>query len=137
MSTLPEQCTLILLDDYLAIMPTIIFSRYRDFWEILQALSPELKKKFLLFTTGSDRVPVGGMGEMTFKITRITNKPDNLPEAHTCFNQLVLPQYDSADILREKLIIAISNAEGFGLEQCSQNLQVLDLASKGSEDFYL
>lgn len=137
MSTLPEQCTLILLDDYLAVMPTIIFSRYRDFWEILQALSPELKKKFLLFTTGSDRVPVGGMGEMTFKITRITNKPDNLPEAHTCFNQLVLPQYDSADILREKLIIAISNAEGFGLEQCSQNLQVLDLASKGSEDFYL
>lgn len=107
---------MILLDDYLAIMPTILFSRYRDFWEILQALSPELKKKFLLFTTGSDRVPVGGMGEMTFKITRITNKPDNLPEAHTCFNQLVLPQYDSADVLREKLIIAISNAEGFGLE---------------------
>lgn len=137
MSTLPEQCTLILLDDYLAIMPTILFSRYRDFWEILQALSPELKKKFLLFTTGSDRVPVGGMGEMTFKITRITNKPDNLPEAHTCFNQLVLPQYDSADVLREKLIIAISNAEGFGLEQCSQNLQVLDLTSKGSEDLYL
>lgn len=137
MSTLPEQCTLILLDDYLAIMPTILFSRYSDFWEILQALSPELKKKFLLFTTGSDRVPVGGMGEMTFKITRITNKPDNLPEAHTCFNQLVLPQYDSADVLREKLIIAISNAEGFGLEQCSQNLQVLDLASKGSEDLYL
>lgn len=137
MSTLLEQCILILLDDYLAMMPTILFSCYRDFWEILQALSPELKKKFLLFTTGSDRVPVGGMGEMTFKITRITNKPDNLPEAHTCFNQLVLPQYDSADVLREKLIIAISNAEGFGLEQCSQNLQVLDLASKGSEDLYL
>jgi hypothetical protein len=32
------------------------------------------QKKFLLFTTGSDRVPVGGMGEMTFKITRINNK---------------------------------------------------------------
>lgn len=56
------------------------------------------------------------MAEMTFKITRITNKPDNLPEAHTCFNQLVLPHYDCPDVLREKLIIAISNAEGFGLE---------------------
>ncbi|XP_054263843.1 probable E3 ubiquitin-protein ligase HECTD2 isoform X2 [Macrosteles quadrilineatus] len=98
-------------DGYKSDDPIII-----DFWEILQSLSPELKKKFLLFTTGSDRVPVGGMGEMTFKITRITNKPDNLPEAHTCFNQLVLPQYDSADVLQEKLIIAISNAEGFGLE---------------------
>nr|CAD7266604.1 unnamed protein product [Timema shepardi] len=87
-----------------------------DFWEVLQSLSDELKKKFLLFATGSDRVPVGGMGEMTFKITRVTNKPDNLPEAHTCFNQLVLPNYSTQEILRQKLIIAISNAEGFGLE---------------------
>lgn len=89
---------------------------FRNFWEVLESLSDELKKKFLLFTTGSDRVPVGGMGEMTFKITRISNKPENLPEAHTCFNQLVLPQYETQDILKEKLIIAISNAEGFGLE---------------------
>ncbi|XP_063243529.1 probable E3 ubiquitin-protein ligase HECTD2 [Bacillus rossius redtenbacheri] len=87
-----------------------------DFWEVLQSLSEELKKKFLLFATGSDRVPVGGMGEMTFKITRITNRTDNLPEAHTCFNQLVLPTYTSQETLRQKLIIAISNAEGFGLE---------------------
>lgn len=79
-------------------------------------MSPELKKRFLLFTTGSDRVPVGGMAEMTFKITNVSNKPDNLPEAHTCFNQLVLPHYDCPDVLREKLIIAISNSEGFGLE---------------------
>ncbi|KAH9362235.1 hypothetical protein HPB48_002213 [Haemaphysalis longicornis] len=39
-----------------------------------------------------------------------------LPVSHTCFNQLVLPKYKSKDILREKLTIAISNAEGFGLE---------------------
>lgn len=56
------------------------------------------------------------MGEMTFKITKIANRPDNLPEAHTCFNQLVLPEYENKEILRQKLIIAISNAEGFGLE---------------------
>ncbi|RZF44954.1 hypothetical protein LSTR_LSTR001915 [Laodelphax striatellus] len=87
-----------------------------DFWEVLESLTEDLQKKFLLFTTGSDRVPVGGMGEMTFKITKLSNKPNNLPEAHTCFNQLVLPQYESQDILCEKLIIAISNAEGFGLE---------------------
>ena len=31
----------------------------------------QLKKKFLLFTTGSDRVPVGGMSEMQFKITKM------------------------------------------------------------------
>jgi E3 ubiquitin-protein ligase HECTD2 len=55
---------------------------------VLADYSEELQKKFLLFTTGSDRVPVGGMGEMTFKITRINNKFNNLPEAHTCFNQV-------------------------------------------------
>lgn len=92
------------------------YGSHRDFWEVLDSLSDELKKKFLLFATGSDRVPVGGMGEMTFKITKVTNKPENLPEAHTCFNQLVLPSYENEDLLRQKLIIAISNAEGFGLE---------------------
>lgn len=89
---------------------------FSDFWEVLYSLSEDLQKKFLLFTTGSDRVPVGGMGEMTFKVTKLSNKPQNLPEAHTCFNQLVLPQYESQETLHEKLIIAISNAEGFGLE---------------------
>ena len=56
--------------------------------QVLNNYSEELQKKFLLFTTGSDRVPVGGMGEMTFKITRVNNKINNLPEAHTCFNQV-------------------------------------------------
>ena len=32
------------------------------FWEVLEDYSEDLQKKFLLFTTGSDRVPVGGMG---------------------------------------------------------------------------
>ena len=31
----------------------------------------QLKKKLLLFTTGSDRIPVGGMSEMQFKITKM------------------------------------------------------------------
>jgi hypothetical protein len=39
--------------------------------QVLQNYSESLQKKFLLFTTGSDRVPVGGMGEMTFKITKL------------------------------------------------------------------
>ena len=35
------------------------------------AFSTELKKKLLLFATGSDRVPIGGMGEMEFKIMKM------------------------------------------------------------------
>ena len=36
--------------------------------------------------------------------------------SHTCFNQLVLPVYKTKKQLRHKLILAIQNAEGFGLE---------------------
>jgi hypothetical protein len=39
----------------------------------------------------------------------------SLPMAHTCFNQLLLPHYADTRLLKEKLIIAISNSEGFGL----------------------
>ncbi|XP_071443189.1 probable E3 ubiquitin-protein ligase HECTD2 [Hetaerina americana] len=88
----------------------------RYFWEVLESLAVDLQKKFLHFTTGSDRIPVGGMSEMPFKITRLPSVAEPLPEAHTCFNQLVLPPYKSRETLRQKLIIAISNAEGFGLE---------------------
>ena len=39
-----------------------------------------------------------------------------LPLAQTCFNQLLLPPYKSKRKLREKLLIAINNSEGFGME---------------------
>lgn len=39
-----------------------------------------------------------------------------LPTAHTCFNQLDLPEYTSVEELREKLLLAIRHgAEGFGM----------------------
>lgn len=39
-----------------------------------------------------------------------------LPISHTCFNQICLPPYRTRKELKHKLIIAISNSEGFGLE---------------------
>eukprot|EP00794_Sanderia_malayensis_P005513 gene5513-6198_t len=90
----------------------------RRFWEVVTGFNLSLKKKMLLFTTGSDRVPVGGMSEMQFKITRMAgvNTDQMLPMAHTCFNQLILPPYKSKKTLNKKLTIAISNSEGFGIE---------------------
>lgn len=41
---------------------------------------------------------------------------DKLPTAHTCFNALLLPEYGSRDKLRSKLLTAIQNAQGFGLQ---------------------
>ena len=40
---------------------------------------------------------------------------NSLPTAHTCFNQLDLPAYDTEDELKEKLLLAIrEGSEGFG-----------------------
>ncbi|KAJ5077046.1 e3 ubiquitin-protein ligase hectd2-related [Anaeramoeba ignava] len=84
-------------------------------WEILSSFSIESQKKFLFFTCGSDRVPVGGLTEMKFVISRNGPDSDRLPTAHTCFNHLLLPEYTSKEKLREKLETAIKNSEGFGM----------------------
>ena len=40
---------------------------------------------------------------------------DRLPTSHTCYNTLLLPEYSSRAKLRERLLLAIDNAQGFGL----------------------
>lgn len=38
-----------------------------------------------------------------------------LPTSHTCFNVLLLPEYNSKEKLRERLLKAITYAKGFGM----------------------
>jgi ubiquitin-protein ligase E3 A len=85
------------------------------FWEIVHSLSLEKQKKLLLFLTGCDRAPINGLGSLIITISRFGPDSDKLPCAHTCFNHLLLPDYQNKEKLRERLIIAIENAEGFGL----------------------
>lgn len=40
---------------------------------------------------------------------------DRLPTAHTCFNHMLLPTYTGKEALRQRLEMALENAEGFGL----------------------
>lgn len=58
-------------------------------------------------------MPYGGFKNYPLKIDRGVS-PDSLPVAHTCFNQIDLPEYESKEKLREKLLIAISEgSSGF------------------------
>jgi len=41
-----------------------------DLWEILHNLSDNEKRKFLFFFSGSDRIPVGGLGKLKFVVAR-------------------------------------------------------------------
>jgi ubiquitin-protein ligase E3 A len=85
------------------------------FWEIVKSLSQEDKKKFLCFCTGSDRVPIKGLGSMEFVVAKNGNDSDRLPTAHTCYNYLLIPRYNSKEKLRDRLLTAIQNFQGFGL----------------------
>jgi len=40
----------------------------RNFWRVVHDLSLEQKRKFLAFTTGCNRAPVGGLGKLTLVI---------------------------------------------------------------------
>jgi E3 ubiquitin-protein ligase HUWE1 len=57
----------------------------------------------------------GISGPQKFSIHRAGGSADRLPTAHTCFNQLDLPAYESAAQLKERLLLAIhEGATGFG-----------------------
>uniref|UniRef100_A0AAQ5X3W4 HECT domain-containing protein n=1 Tax=Amphiprion ocellaris TaxID=80972 RepID=A0AAQ5X3W4_AMPOC len=87
----------------------------RLFWEVFHDLPLEKKKQFLLFLTGSDRIPILGMKNLKLVIQPTGGGEHYLPVAHTCFNLLDLPKYTSLETLREKLLQAIDHNQGFNL----------------------
>lgn len=87
----------------------------KNFWSVVHAFSIEDKRKFLMFCTGSDRVPIRGLSNLVFVISRNGPDSDRLPTAHTCFNHLLLPEYSTREKLKDRLLLAITQSEGFGL----------------------
>ena len=66
--------------------------------------------------TGSNKAPIGGLGKLGFVIQRMGPDSMLLPTAHTCFDIILLPEYDSREKTKERLMIAINECEGFGLK---------------------
>lgn len=87
----------------------------RNFWEIVHKMPLESQRKLLQFATGSDRVPVGGLSKLKLIIARNGPDSDRLPTAHTCFNVLLLPEYESKEKLNDRLMKAINYSKGFGM----------------------
>lgn len=89
------------------------------FWNVLFSLSRNQKAAFLQFVTGSSKVPLAGFGELPgmrgvqkFSIHKASGSAGALMSAHTCFNSLDLPVYNSEEELREKLLYAITEGGG-------------------------
>ena len=113
--------------------PGALLLAWRQLWNFIVV---ELKFNFLLnvkmfarwnslFTFCSFclfQVPLQGFaalegmnGAQKFQIHRDDRSTDRLPSAHTCFNQLDLPAYETYDKLKTYLMKAIQEcSEGFG-----------------------
>ncbi|EHA56700.1 hypothetical protein MGG_11888 [Pyricularia oryzae 70-15] len=88
----------------------------RDFWSVVRKFDDSMRRKLLEFVTASDRVPVGGLKNLQFVIQRNGEEDEggHLPTAYTCYGILLLPQYRDKEVLRERLCMALGNAQGFG-----------------------
>jgi E3 ubiquitin-protein ligase TRIP12 len=108
----------------------------RNLLQVMSELTPEQRRDFLQFITGSPKLPIGGTCNPTLYsiplLTPITGfksltpmftvvcKPseppycsdDYLPSVMTCVNYLKMPDYTTVDILREKLNVAIQDGQG-------------------------
>jgi hypothetical protein len=84
-------------------------------FDILSTVSEDEKRQFLSFVSGSPRRPIGGYvseGDpdrewLHIYVDHIMSL-DSLPRAQTCYVSLRLPAYGSKELLREKLLKAIS-----------------------------
>jgi E3 ubiquitin-protein ligase HUWE1 len=92
------------------------------FWRALKSFDETNRAQFLQFVTGTSKVPLQGFaalegmsGPQKFQIHRDDRSTTRLPSAHTCFNQLDLPAYETYEKLRKMLLLAVSECpEGFG-----------------------
>lgn len=89
------------------------------------------RRALLKFVTGCERVPFGGLRDnshmliakmintqlLVFSYRSLSNfKLYRLPVAHTCANQLMLPDYKSSKLLDKQLRVALKHgSEGFGI----------------------
>ncbi|XP_021706976.1 E3 ubiquitin-protein ligase Nedd-4 isoform X1 [Aedes aegypti] len=89
------------------------------FWRAVLSFNNEMRSRLLQFVTGTSRVPMNGFKELygsngpqMFTIEK-WGTTDNFPRAHTCFNRLDLPPYESYSHLKDKLVKAIEGSQGF------------------------
>uniref|UniRef100_A0A8C7ZG43 HECT-type E3 ubiquitin transferase n=1 Tax=Oryzias sinensis TaxID=183150 RepID=A0A8C7ZG43_9TELE len=93
------------------------------FWKAVESFDEERRARLLQFVTGSSRVPLqgfkalqGAAGPRLFTIHQIDANANNLPKAHTCFNRIDIPPYESYEKLYDKLLTAIEETCGFAVE---------------------
>jgi len=95
------------------------------FWEIVTEFDQEMRARLLQFVTGTSGVPARGFGVLQgndgnvrkFTIHGVHLGTCLYPRAHTCFNRIDLPLYESKEDFYERLKLAVTMVStGFDIE---------------------
>lgn len=87
------------------------------FWDVMHELEDTQRRDVLKYVTSTPRAPLLGFSQLSprFSIRDGGRDMTRLPSASTCVNLLKLPTYDSARLLKDKLLYAVSSGAGFDL----------------------
>ena len=87
------------------------------FWRVMHDMNNEERQKVIRFVTSTPRAPLLGFSHLNprFSIRDSSDDQERLPSTSTCVNLLKLPRYSSAEVLRSKLLYAVSSGAGFDL----------------------
>lgn len=102
------------------------------FWDVLGDFTDEQKSSFLRFVWGRSRLPTHAADfTQDFKISGLPKAAGRadmyLPIAHTCFFSIDLPMYSCRDVMREKLLYAITHCQSIDAD----NTTVAQRAGQG------
>eukprot|EP00299_Pterocystis_sp_00344_P000003 c10001_g1_i1.p1 GENE.c10001_g1_i1~~c10001_g1_i1.p1 ORF type:complete len:1705 (+),score=344.48 c10001_g1_i1:111-5225(+) len=88
-------------------------------FEVIDEMTPSEQRQFVMFVTGSPRLPPGGLSSLTPKLTIVRkvaepgrSADEYLPSVMTCANYLKLPEYSSKELMRQRLMTAILDGQG-------------------------
>jgi ubiquitin-protein ligase E3 C len=87
------------------------------FWRVMHELEDRERRDVLKYVTSTPRAPLLGFSQLhpPFSIRDGGGDEDRLPSASTCVNLLKLPRYRTADVLKSKLLYAVTSGAGFDL----------------------
>ena len=88
---------------------------YLDFIKFVNQLKKGEREKFILWTTGSRRLRLGGFTSLDppMSLYRNTVSDTFLPSVNTCLHYVKMPEYESFEILKQKFGQAIQEGSNY------------------------
>jgi hypothetical protein len=80
-------------------------SREAYFWQIVEQLSMEQRASLICFASGQRRLPL----IRAITVAENNESVDHLPRAQACGSVIMVPQYTSLEMFKEKLLIALQH----------------------------